>query len=74
MSGQDPNWEPRGSRRRVRGAEGAMEAQAEHVPEVEDLDQDDPGHVVWIRGRVKNIDGTWKRSPDSRLQKRVYKS
>ena len=71
MSDNDPNWEPGTRGRRVLGAEGQNEVQ---VPEAEDLDMEDPGLTVWIRGRVrKRSDGTWKRDI-GRLEKRVYYS
>lgn len=71
MSNQDHDWEPGNRNRRGRRAEGEAEVQA---PEPEDLDWDDPGHTVWIRGRVrKRPDGTWKRDI-GRLEKRVYPS
>ena len=69
MSNHDPDWEPRYQAGRVRRAEGQNEVQ---VPWAADLDADDPGLTVWIRGRVrKGPDGRWKRDI-GRLEKRVY--
>ena len=69
MSQNDPDWEPGRRVRRVHGAEGLEQVQ---VPEAEDLDTEEPGHTVWLRGRVnKKVDGRWKRDI-GRLEKRVY--
>ena len=71
MSHNDPDWEPRHPAGSVRRAEGENEVPA---PEAADLDEDDPGLTVWIRGRVrKGPDGRWKRDI-GRLEKRVYVS
>ena len=68
MSHNDPDWEPRHPAGSVRRAEGENEVPA---PEAADLDEDDPGLTVWIRGRVrKGPDGRWKRDI-GRLEKRV---
>ena len=72
MSHDDPDWEPGNQAGRTVRAEGAGHPGA---PELEDLDMEDPGHTVWIRGRVtKDQDGPWRRGNSGRLIKRVYSS
>ena len=70
MSEQDPEWRPGNRPRRGHEAGGA----GIRAPELGDLDEDDLGHTLWIRGRVKNVGGAWRRDKAERLEKRVYSS
>ena len=70
MSGNDPDWRPRGQALRGRGQNGG-----EHLVQVvgvEALEAEAEDHIVWIRGRViKQETGAWERT-EGRLVKRIY--